>query len=64
MKLFKLHLLEQKPVDTDSEEISQKTNKCESPILSCLLDLLKILSNITYSICKYTNLNSVSLCAI
>lgn len=54
MKLCKSHLLEQKPIEIDTtEEPSQKTNKSESPVLSCLLNVLKILSNITYNICKY-----------
>ncbi|XP_015919123.2 wings apart-like protein homolog isoform X1 [Parasteatoda tepidariorum] len=53
MKLLKSHLLEQKPVELDisvNEEAAPKSNKEESPILSCLLNLLKILSNITYKI--------------
>lgn len=53
MKLCKSHLLGQKPIEDTTEDASQKTNKAESPVLSCLLNLLKILSNITYSICKY-----------
>lgn len=57
MKLCKSHFLEQKPVETDTtEEPSQKNNKSESPVLSCLLNVLKILSNITYNICKYIKL--------
>ena len=53
MKLCKFHLLEQKPIEADTtEEPSQKTTKSESPVLSCLLNVLKILSNITYSIRK------------
>ncbi|GIY62959.1 wings apart-like protein homolog, partial [Caerostris darwini] len=52
MKLCKSHLLEQKPVEVDMtvEEPSHKNIKDESPLLSCLLNLLKILSNITYQI--------------
>lgn len=57
MKLCKSHFLEQKTVETDTtEEPSQKNNKSESPVLSCLLNVLKILSNITYNICKYIKL--------
>ncbi|KAF8763685.1 wings apart-like protein homolog [Argiope bruennichi] len=52
MKLCKFHLLEQKPIEIDitTDEPSQKNGKEESPLLSCLLNLLKILSNITYRI--------------
>ncbi|XP_054711423.1 wings apart-like protein homolog [Uloborus diversus] len=53
LKLCKSHFLQQKPIDTDntSEELSsQKPAKSESPVLMCLLNLLKILSNITYKI--------------
>lgn len=58
MKLCKSHLLEQKPVEVDmtTDEQSQKGVKEEAPPLSCLLNILKILSNITYRIRKYSNL--------
>ncbi|GFY70996.1 wings apart-like protein homolog [Trichonephila inaurata madagascariensis] len=52
MRLCKSYFLGQKPVvvDMTKDEPSQKSNKDESPLFSCLLNLLKILSNITYRI--------------
>ncbi|GFT46027.1 wings apart-like protein homolog [Nephila pilipes] len=52
MRLCKTYFLGQKPVvvDMTKDEPSQKSNKDESPLFSCLLNLLKILSNITYQI--------------
>lgn len=61
MKLLKCHLLEQKPVELDistNEEETHKAGKEESPVLSCLLNLLKILSNITYKIGKFNKVVS------